>query len=109
MARAFVIDSQDNVATVLEAVPADEVVTLLGDGQTATCTAIECIRAEHKLAILPITKGAAVVKYGMPIGQATKDIEAGEWVHLHNCVSNYDERSGTLNHESGAPSDIEYV
>lgn len=109
MYRAFVIHQSDNVATVLQEVPAGETVTLLGDSSLETCKANEQIRPEHKIAIKAIAKGESVTKYGMPIGHANQDIAAGTWVHLHNCSSNYDERSNTLDGDSGAPTDIEYV
>src|SRR3546814_7112841 len=47
----------------------------------------------HKVARAFIPAGALVVKYGMPIGSATADIEPGDWVHLHNMRSNYISRS----------------
>lgn len=41
----------------------------------------------HKIALKDIPKGAAVVKYGYPIGVATEDIKAGDFVHTHNLRS----------------------
>ena len=35
-------------------------------------------------ALYPIKAGELVIKYGIPIGRATQDIEPGEWVHCHN-------------------------
>jgi hypothetical protein len=46
-----------------------------------------------------------VVKFGVPIGIATKDILPGEWVHLHNCQSQVDERSSKF--EAGTESGSE--
>jgi hypothetical protein len=66
------------------------------------------IRPEHKVALVDIPRDASVVKYGMPIGRATCAIAAGEAVHLHNCASNYDERSNTLDDATGAPTDMPY-
>jgi altronate dehydratase small subunit len=43
----------------------------------------------HKLASRPIHAGEKIFKYGAPIGSATKDIAAGEHVHLHNMKSDY--------------------
>lgn len=45
---------------------------------------LEGSRAGHKVAVRPIFKGEPVLKYGYPIGVATQDIAAGEWVHTHN-------------------------
>lgn len=109
MNQAFVIDARDNVATVLQAVEAGERLVLLGEVDVTTYVSKEVLRAEHKVALRPIPQGESIIKYGMPIGYATKDIASGEWVHLHNCASNYDERSSTLDAQSGAPTDIEYV
>jgi hypothetical protein len=43
----------------------------------------------HKLAFLPIAAGEKILKYGVSIGSATRDISAGEHVHLHNMKSDY--------------------
>ncbi len=42
------------------------------------------VPAGHKKAITDIKKGEAIIKYGNPIGYATEEIGAGEWVHTHN-------------------------
>ena len=42
----------------------------------------------HKYALRAIAAGENVIKYGMPIGHATKDIAAGEHVHVHNVKTN---------------------
>ncbi|MFA9516394.1 UxaA family hydrolase [Halopenitus sp. H-Gu1] len=41
----------------------------------------------HKVALDPHASGEKVHKYGEVIGTATTSIEAGEWVHIHNCES----------------------
>ena len=43
----------------------------------------------HKFAIQPIRTGERIVKYGAPIGSASRDIAAGEYVHTHNINSDY--------------------
>lgn len=40
--------------------------------------------AGHKIALVPIANGDAVIKYGNPIGHATRDIAVGEPVHTQN-------------------------
>jgi altronate dehydratase small subunit len=35
-------------------------------------------------------------------------IEPGDWVHLHNCRSQLDERSGSFDIHTGAPEDNAY-
>jgi altronate hydrolase len=44
----------------------------------------EDIPAGHKVALRTIAQGAAVRKYGWPIGAAIAPIDAGCWVHTHN-------------------------
>ena len=49
------------------------------------------IPAGHKVALKDIKSGDEVIKYGMVIGKAYKDIKKGEWVHTHNLKSHLDE------------------
>ncbi|MDW7673732.1 MAG: altronate dehydratase family protein [Bacillota bacterium] len=44
----------------------------------------EDIGGGHKLALKDIKSGEDIIKYGSPIGYATKDIVKGELVHSHN-------------------------
>ena len=66
----------DNVAIVANAggLPAG---TALPDGLVLR----ERVPQAHKLALVDIARGAAVLRYGVPIGMALKDIPAGTWVH----------------------------
>jgi (2R)-sulfolactate sulfo-lyase subunit alpha len=41
----------------------------------------------HKIALVPMVDGDKVMKYGYPIGKATKVIGEGEHVHTHNLKS----------------------
>lgn len=68
----------DDVAVVLTDLSAGEAV----EGLTAT----EPVAAGHKLAVRPVPAGAPVRKYGQIIGQASRRIAAGAWVHTHNLV-----------------------
>ena len=43
----------------------------------------------HKIARLPVAVGERVIKYGAPIGRASRAIAPGDHVHLHNLVSDY--------------------
>jgi len=43
----------------------------------------------HKIAIQPIKAGEKILKYGLPIGSATKDIAVGEHVHVQNLKTDY--------------------
>jgi altronate hydrolase len=84
--RAIVLSSGDSVAVAVgEIVPGP--VSALGDASGACVEASERISAGHKIALRPIARGEAVVKYGRPIGIADADIAAGSWVHEHNLRS----------------------
>ena len=105
-ARAFVVSSSDNVATLLQDVEAGVEIHLIGEvGAARDVVARESISASHKVALVRIPPGEPILKYGSRIGHATRQIAAGEWVHLHNCASDVDERSNTLDVRSGAPQD----
>ena len=45
------------------------------------------IPKNHKIALVRISKGDRVIKYGEVIGIATEHIEKGVWVHTHNLIS----------------------
>jgi hypothetical protein len=105
MAQVFRIHSSDNVATVLEEGCGRLEVTGAGG---AAVEAAAPVPAGHKVALAPIAAGEGVVKFGVRIGHATVGIRPGEWVHLHNLASDHDERAGTLDVHTGAPTDTRY-
>lgn len=86
---ALKLSDQDNVATVFaNDVKAGTVVDVKDKkGQIELVTLKEDIPYGHKLAIMPITTGDPIVKYGEEIGVATKEIAQGEYVHVHNLNS----------------------
>ena len=47
---------------------------------------LEDIQMAHKIAIQPIHKGEAIIKYGQEIGRASQEILPGAWIHVHNLV-----------------------
>src|SRR5438552_4039870 len=57
------------------------------DNVAVLSRASAAIQAGHKVALSAIPAGASVIKYGWPIGRATRDISTGDWVHTHNCAS----------------------
>ena len=83
------------VTDVLRVHPRDNVLVALRDlhpGETVRSSAEELVAKSavprgHKLAAVAIRSGAAVSKYGWPIGKATQDIGPGEHVHTHNLVT----------------------
>ena len=101
--RSFQIQPQDNVATMIDDAAAGSIEVL---GATrCEIAASEKIERGHKIALRDIAVNEAVVKFGVRIGHATKPIARGAWVHLHNLASDLDDRSGTLDLHSGAPTD----
>jgi len=104
---AFQIHTDDNVATALEPIKPGRVL-IRGEKLKDEETAIEEIPAGHKISLSTIQPGDDIIKYGVVIGKATKVIQEGSWVHLHNIRSVYDERSSHLDTVTGVPKDTRY-
>ncbi len=85
--RILRINEKDNVAVALAEVKKGETVSV----GFITITALEDISRGHKIALQGIIKGEDVIKYGFPIGSATVDIKAGQWLHTHNLKTNLGE------------------
>ena len=60
------------------------------------CDNVEIHEDGHKYALKDIALGENVIKYGMPIGCACREIKKGEHVHTHNVKTNL---SGLLDYE----------
>ena len=80
------LNPNDNVAVALCDLKAGQEVALM-DGRTLTL--LEDIDFGHKVAVYAIVQGEKVLKYGLPIGSATRDIATGEHVHVQNMKSDY--------------------
>lgn len=78
--KAIKINPLDNVAVAIVDLPAGEVIS--PDGQEIRLAAP--VTAGHKIALSGIGLGSPVIKYGYPIGTASRDIACGETVHTHN-------------------------
>lgn len=88
MARAAILlDGRDSVAVAVDGMGAGETAALGGAAQGSCPPALSDIPPGYKIALCDIALGAAVVKYGYPIGVATRAIKAGDWVHSHNLGS----------------------
>lgn len=107
MKNAFQIHPADNVATLLDDAGV-EAVLILGASDPLEVVLTGPIALAHKVALRDIAVGESIVKFGVPIGVATEYIQRGDWVHLHNCRSALDERSSTLDVETGATTDMHY-
>lgn len=109
MLTCFQINPNDNTAVMLEDGTPGANVHVIGTGQATIISLTQAIAYGHKVALADIAQDAPVFKYGIRIGHATQPICAGDWIHLHNCASDYDERSSSLESESGKPTDTVYA
>lgn len=80
MTKAVRVDQNDSVATVLGDVRVGESIEI----GAQTLVARDVVPMGHKIAVVAIAQGAAVLKYGFPIGIATRAIALGEHVHSNN-------------------------
>jgi altronate hydrolase len=74
---------QDNVAVAARNLSAGAEVEIGGRSVALP----QRIGLGHKVAVRAIRKGEAVYKYGQVIGFASKDIDAGDHVHVHNVAA----------------------
>jgi altronate hydrolase len=91
MTDAIRIAAGDHVATLLEDVP-------IGGPVRAGSSAViarDAIPKGHKIALVERAAGDSVMKFGFPIGQATRPIAPGDHVHSHNLRTGL---SGTLDY-----------
>jgi len=88
MSKAIKLNEKDNVATVFSDVKKDETLEILTDkGESWPLKVLNDIPYGHKIALSDIATGQQVTKYGEEIGIASKEIKAGEYVHIHNIES----------------------
>ena len=84
--RVLRIHENDPVAVALSPLsPGDEAI-VQGSSERPIVQVEDPIPFGHKVALVPIRKGQIVLKYGEPIGRATRSIRAGQHVHTHNLV-----------------------
>ena len=99
------ISPADNVIVALRPIAAGEVLEV-PDGIGAV-TAAEDIPQGHKMSVRTLAEGADVIKYGLPIGHVTSDVEAGRWLHTHNVKTNLSgEVAYTYNPPAGGPAEL---
>lgn len=73
------IDPRDDVAAALRDIQSGETVSGV--------TARQAIPSGHKIALHNVREGQPVIKFGFPIGRATRDIAVGDHVHTHNVAT----------------------
>ncbi|MDG2532538.1 altronate dehydratase family protein [Sphingomonas sp. HITSZ_GF] len=95
----FRIDPQDSTATALRDLEAGE--------EALGVTLAEPVAKGHKVAVKPIAAGEPVLKFGFPIGVATRAIQPGEHVHTHN-VSTALKGSGDYAFVPSEPAEVAF-
>jgi Flp pilus assembly protein CpaB len=81
----LLLDETDNVLVATRAMPVGTIIVIEGH-PVALGTELAL---GHKVARRPIKAGEPVLKYGVTIGMASRPIDRGAHVHVHNIVSNY--------------------
>ncbi len=84
-ARLLRLHPADNVLTVIATLEAGAEI-VVGEARTVVPARLP---VGHKVAAVAIPPGEKIVKYGAPIGSATRAIAVGEHVHTHNLQSDY--------------------
>lgn len=87
MINAVLMEPNDDVATVTQAVPAGGEVCYRREQELCTLTAATDVPLYHKVALHDIAAGNSVIKYGEHIGYASRPIARGEHVHTQNLSS----------------------
>ena len=83
---ALCSSNKDNVANTLDLIPIGQQVEIKNKKKTIISS--NNIPKYHKIALNEIPKGASIIKNGICIGTATKEIDIGAHIHVHNIVSN---------------------
>ncbi|WP_102348156.1 UxaA family hydrolase [Bacillus sp. Marseille-P3661] len=78
------IHHNDSVIIALQSFKQGEIIEVNGSSLQLK----EDIEYGHKIALKNIAVDEDVIKYGFPIGHATREITAGEWIHTHNVKTN---------------------
>ena len=91
MAEVFALKAidHDNVATVFTNDVKAGMIANVADkkGHHFEIQLLSDVPYGHKIALCDIKKGEEIIKYGEAIGAASRDIAAGDYVHIHNMDS----------------------
>ena len=83
--KAMLLHPDDNVLVSIAPIVAGERLAV----DRVHLDAVQDVPVGHKLARNAIAPGERILKYGAPIGSATRAIAPGEWIHTHNMKSDY--------------------
>ncbi len=84
-AALLLMAPEDNCLIASTSLRAGDLVQI--DGKTIALT--QPIDIGHKLARRALAVGDKVLRYGAPIGSATRAVAIGEHIHTHNLESDY--------------------
>ena len=79
--KAIKISPSDNVAIAVTSIPKGKNVVIPDNEELV---ANQEIPLGHKIGLVPIAKGASIIRYGEVICTASEDIKPGDWIHVHN-------------------------
>lgn len=83
--HVIVLADDDNVCVACESIELGQ--SVIVDGERIRVH--DTIQLGHKLARCDIPEGGEIIKYGAPVGIATRAIRRGEHVHVQNMKSAY--------------------
>ncbi len=83
--QVVLLHPQDNVLISVETLAADA--SFEFDGREYTLG--QTVPLGHKIARTDMPAGTRILRYGAPIGSLYCDVQAGDWVHMHNLKSDY--------------------
>ena len=83
--RLMLLRPGDTVFVLRDQIAAGEAIFVEG----VAVSFAQALGLGHKIARLQVKIGQQMIKYGAPIGRASRDIAPGDHVHLHNLVSDY--------------------
>jgi len=86
MMQSFLVHAPDDAVGVAvhDIEPGPGVRGRIQNGEAFTLDVTEKVPLGHKVALRDIAAGEQVVKYGVVIGRATREIHRGDHVHVHN-------------------------
>ena len=82
----MIMNDKDNVGVCLYDFKFGDTISTRKENSICEFKVNEDIQRGHKIALVDIKSGEAIIKYGDVIGKASADIPAGKHVHIHNVV-----------------------
>ncbi|MFC2014372.1 UxaA family hydrolase [Chloroflexota bacterium] len=79
--RTIKISPSDNVAVAVVSIPNGKTVYIQENEELVVN---EEIPLGHKIGLVPIPRGASIIRYTEVICIASQDIQRGDWIHTHN-------------------------